>query len=66
VFDLYYTGANGRKFGESTGIGLYLVRNICGRLDHEVAIASSPGAGTEVTIRFPASPPEGERNVTNL
>lgn len=52
VFDLYFTGTNGRKFGESTGIGLYLVRNICEKLDHEVSIESAPGAGTEVRIRF--------------
>lgn len=52
VFDLYFTGANGRKFGESTGIGLYLVRKICDELGHKVSIQSSLGVGTEVKIRF--------------
>ncbi|MDK8180169.1 sensor histidine kinase [Paenibacillus sp. UMB4589-SE434] len=53
VFDLYFTGANGRKYGESTGIGLYLVRKICDELGHKVSIQSSLGVGTEVKIDFP-------------
>ncbi|GKU77263.1 HAMP domain-containing sensor histidine kinase [Paenibacillus sp. L3-i20] len=52
VFDLYFTGANGRKFGESTGIGLYLVRKICDELSHRVSIKSFLGVGTEIEIRF--------------
>lgn len=52
VFDLYFTGANGREFGESTGIGLYLVRKICDELGHRVSIQSALGVGTEVEIRF--------------
>ncbi|MNO60705.1 Sensor histidine kinase GraS [compost metagenome] len=55
VFDLYFTGANGRKFGESTGIGLYLVRKICDELCHRVSIQSSFGVGTEVKIDFSLS-----------
>ena len=66
VFDLYFTGRNGRKFGESTGIGLYLVRKICDKLDHEVSIESSVGAGTEVKIRFPISHHSESDKVTNL
>lgn len=50
VFDLYFTGRNGREFGESTGIGLYLVRRICEELGHRVSIESSLGLGTEVEI----------------
>ncbi|WP_313637161.1 sensor histidine kinase [Paenibacillus sp.] len=52
VFDLYFTGANGRRFGESTGIGLYLVRKICDELGHRVSIQSALGVGTEVQVRF--------------
>jgi signal transduction histidine kinase len=52
VFDAYFTGVNGRSFQESTGMGLYLVRQICGKLGHEVGIASEVGTGTVVRIIF--------------
>lgn len=34
----------------STGIGLYLSREICRRLGHTITIDSEPGKGTRVTI----------------
>ncbi|UQZ32602.1 hypothetical protein C2I18_02925 [Paenibacillus sp. PK3_47] len=52
VFDAYFTGVNGRSFQESTGMGLYLVRQICGKLGHEVEITSEVGKGTAVRIIF--------------
>ena len=53
VFRLFYTGENGRKFKESTGVGLYLVKNIVERLNHEMKIESEIGKGTKVRIVFP-------------
>ncbi|CAN7347363.1 sensor histidine kinase [Paenibacillus sp. LjRoot153] len=50
VFDAYFTGENGRRFGESTGMGLYLVREIASRLDHHVELESEQGQGTAVRI----------------
>ncbi|UFJ43007.1 sensor histidine kinase [Brevibacillus humidisoli] len=52
VFQPYFTGENGRKYTESTGMGLYLVREICSRLDHAVELESEPGKGTIVRILF--------------
>ncbi|KXZ13115.1 sensor histidine kinase [Bacillus nakamurai] len=52
VFDPYYTGENGRRFQESTGIGLHLVKEITSKLNHEVEISSSPGEGTAVRFSF--------------
>ncbi|MEK4327382.1 sensor histidine kinase [Paenibacillus sp. FSL R7-0312] len=52
VFDPYFTGVNGRSFQESTGMGLYLVKQICGKLEHEVEITSEVGKGTAVRITF--------------
>ncbi|MFF2089647.1 sensor histidine kinase [Paenibacillus sp. NPDC058174] len=52
VFDAYFTGENGRRYEESTGMGLYLVRQICEKLGHDAAIDSVIGEGTTVTIRF--------------
>lgn len=52
VFDPYFTGINGRSFQESTGMGLYLVKQICGKLEHEVEMTSEVGKGTTVRIIF--------------
>ncbi|MCY7970471.1 sensor histidine kinase [Bacillus spizizenii] len=52
VFDPYYTGENGRRFQESTGIGLHLVKEITEKLNHEVEISSAPGKGTAVQFLF--------------
>lgn len=52
VFDPYFTGENGRKFQESTGMGLYLVKQICDKLGHRVEIESTINKGTAVRIIF--------------
>lgn len=52
VFRAFYTGENGRKFKESTGMGLYLVQNIIKKLGHDIEIASEIGGGTAVRIIF--------------
>lgn len=52
VFEPYFTGENGRKFRESTGIGLYLVHEVCNELGHEVELESELGVGTQVRIVF--------------
>lgn len=50
IFDQGFTGCNGRMEKRSTGIGLYLCRQICHRLGHTIAVDSEPGRGTRVTI----------------
>lgn len=50
VFEKGFTGYNGRDHRKSTGIGLYLCRQIIDRLNHEISISSAPGAGTKVAI----------------
>lgn len=52
VFNPYFTGEQGRKFRESTGMGLYLVKEVCARLGHEANIVSRPGEGTTLSIVF--------------
>lgn len=52
IFELFYTGANGRQSKESTGIGLSMVRHICKKLGHEVTAESRQGHGTTVEIIF--------------
>lgn len=50
VFHPYFTGERGRQYHESTGMGLYLVREIALKLDHSVELESTLGEGTTVTL----------------
>ncbi|ACA56108.1 HAMP domain-containing histidine kinase [Clostridium botulinum] len=52
VFDPFFTGENGRNFGESTGMGLHIVKRICDSLEHNVFIESKVLEGTTVSIIF--------------
>ena len=52
VFEPFYTGKNGRTFGESTGMGLYIVSKICDYLGHSVKLDSEVGKGTTIKIIF--------------
>ncbi|WP_307588559.1 sensor histidine kinase [Paenibacillus wynnii] len=52
VFNPYFTGERGRQYHESTGMGLYLVREICTRLGHKVELQSRPGEGTILRLTF--------------
>ncbi|MCM2676826.1 sensor histidine kinase [Alkalicoccobacillus plakortidis] len=49
----FYTGENGRKYGESTGMGLHLVYQLCEKLHIKIDIQSKVGNGTTVTLQFP-------------
>ncbi|MEC0253867.1 sensor histidine kinase [Paenibacillus lautus] len=50
VFHPYFTGERGRQYHESTGMGLYLVREIAHKLDHSAQLESTLGEGTTVTL----------------
>lgn len=52
VFHPFFTGENGRVYGESTGMGLYIVKKICESLNHEVEIESKVNKGTKVSLIF--------------
>lgn len=52
VFDPYFTGENGRSFQESTGMGLYLSKQICEKLGHGIEIESERDQGTTIRILF--------------
>ena len=53
VFEKGFTGENGRRFGKSTGIGLYLCKNLCRKLGLGITITSKVNEGTKVNIVFP-------------
>ena len=61
VFERGFTGSNGRIRGGSTGIGLYLCRKLAVFLELELRMDSQEGAGTTVTLTFPA-----KENLTKL
>lgn len=53
VFEKGFTGENGRNFGKSTGIGLYLCKKLCDKLGIGISLTSKEKIGTKVSIVFP-------------
>lgn len=54
IFDPFFTGENGRALGESTGMGLYVAKEVCGRLGHKLSASSELHGGTTMTVTFQA------------
>ena len=52
MFNKFYTGENGRKYRESTGMGLYLVKEVADKLEHRIELESTIGEGTTIRIIF--------------
>ncbi|MEK4058004.1 sensor histidine kinase [Paenibacillus sp. FSL F4-0087] len=52
VYQPFFTGENGRHFKESTGMGLYIVKDVLTRMNHRIDLTSVQGEGTTVTITF--------------
>ncbi len=52
IFELGYTGFNGRTDKRASGIGLYLCQRICRNLGHGIAAESEPGKGTVIRLRL--------------
>ncbi|EUJ24533.1 histidine kinase [Listeria grandensis FSL F6-0971] len=53
VFHPFFTGENGRKYQHSTGMGLFLVSEICQKLGYQLSIESEIGSGTTILIQIP-------------
>lgn len=53
VFEKGFTGENGRIFTKSTGIGLYLCKKLCTKMNMDICIDSIYHEGTTVKITFP-------------
>ena len=52
VFTKSFTGENGRLTTKSTGMGLYIAKNLCTKLGHQIKIESKVGEYTKVSIIF--------------
>lgn len=50
VFDPFFTGENGRKLANSSGIGLFICKKIADKLGHRITIQSEETRGTTVMI----------------
>ncbi|MGE7837067.1 sensor histidine kinase [Viridibacillus arvi] len=53
VFERGFTGTNGRTHTKSTGMGLYLAKQMALKLGHDISIQSQEGMYTRVIIHFP-------------
>lgn len=58
VFQPFFTGENGRKYPNSSGIGLYLSKKIADKLGAGIEIQSTSGKGTTVQIKWLAGKSE--------
>ena len=61
VFNEFFTGKNGRKSSESTGMGLYLSKYVCDYMGHELYVKSEEGQGAEFNVAFVK-----EKNIFNI
>lgn len=52
IFEPFFTGENGRKNFYSSGIGLYLCKKICDKLNQKIEVKSVIGKGTIVKITY--------------
>lgn len=55
AFDRAFTGANGRSYARSTGMGLYLCKRLCDKMGLSLSLDSAEGVGTTVELGFPAN-----------
>lgn len=61
IFEMGYTGYNGRIYSKSTGVGLYIVKKISKELNIDIIVDSEFRKGTKVLITF-----MNNSNLTNL
>lgn len=52
VFNKSFTGENGRKVQTSTGMGLYICKQLCEKLGHKIEIDSKENEYTNMKITF--------------
>ncbi len=52
IFKKSFTGVNGRRHAQSTGMGMYIAKKMCDRLGHGIRVQSEAGCWTEFCITF--------------
>lgn len=61
IFEKGFTGKNGRNTKKSTGMGLYLCKKLCNRMNLSIAAESKEGEGCSMMIQFPVGSFIGEK-----
>lgn len=56
IFERGYTGFNGRNESRSSGLGLFLCKQICDKLGCRIWVESEPGKGTRVHVDLRKDP----------
>jgi signal transduction histidine kinase len=52
IYDAFFTGENGRQFKESTGVGLYVTKEVANHLGHGIEVESIQSERTTFRIVF--------------
>lgn len=52
IFERGFTGVNGRNSHKSTGMGLYICKNLCEKMNIDIKIQSTVGEGTTIKLIF--------------
>lgn len=52
IFEPFFTGTNGRTSDKSSGMGLYLTKKICDKLNISIDVASIQGEGSDFSLTF--------------
>ncbi|MGH2934187.1 MAG: ATP-binding protein, partial [Gaiellaceae bacterium] len=56
IFEKFYRAEESAKLVPGgTGLGLYICRELVGRVGGRIAVASTPGAGSTFTVELPAA-----------
>lgn len=64
VFDKGFTGAAGREYAASTGMGLYISARLIEAMNHDISADHGRDVGFRVTIGFPRSEAMHDINLT--
>lgn len=52
IFEPFFTGQNGRRYADATGMGLYLVRQVLAHTGHQIKVESKVGEGTTIRLTY--------------
>ncbi|NLT48539.1 MAG: response regulator [Clostridiales bacterium] len=67
MFESYSTDSGNRDCGrESTGLGLYITKNLVSLMGGEINVVSKPKVGTTIKVRIPFEIPQEKKSLNNV